>query len=591
MYIYKYTKTYIMGRKKIIHENTCVTCGNKFNPGKHKEKLNCSDECLKSYKLSHKEERMNNTFKSIKEKYGVNSYPEVKNFGKVVKQSKKEKHGDENYNNYKKIKKTLKDKYKVNSVGGLLKHKQFQEKSKTTKKEKYGNENFNNRSSAKKTSIKKYGYDHHLKDENILEKMVNTNLKKHNKKWTLLLDKSKENLKLKNQEKYNVDYFFESEKHLLVARQMKVEKIIETCNNNNLKFDVEFYEKLRNKTQSGKLKYIKYKILCLKCNKPFLSNFAETPICRFCNPISSSTIQHVELRDFLKENSIDFIENDRSLISPFEIDFLIQDHNLAIELNGNFYHAELSFGKDKNYHLNKSIQCNLKGIRLIHIFEDEWINKKKILKSLILNACQKIKNKIYARNCEFKDVLYEEKKKFLEENHLQSNDYSKHNFGLYHKGELVSLMTFCSLRLALGNKKNKNGSLELSRFCSKTNIQIVGGFEKLLKNSILKLDGAQKIITYADCRFRGLNYEDTVYYKCGFDFISTSKPSYFYVFKNNYLDRYHRFAYNKQKLIKLFSADKGKTEWKIAQENNMDRLWDCGSMKFELDISQSNFLK
>ena len=57
------------------------------------------------------------------------------------------------------------------------------------------------------------------------------------------------------------------------------------------------------------------------------------------------------------------------------------------------------------------------------------------------------------------------------------------------------------------------------------------------------------------------------------------------IFLKNYLKRYHRFVYNKQSLIKLFNSDPTKTEWQIAQENNMDRIWDCGNLKFELIIS------
>ena len=43
-------------------------------------------------------------------------------------------------------------------------------------------------------------------------------------------------------------------------------------------------------------------------------------------------------------------------------------------------------------------------------------------------------------------------------------------------------------------------------------------------------------------------------------------------------------SHNKQKLIKMFNPDKNLTEWEIARNNNMDRIWDCGSMKFELTI-------
>ena len=39
----------------------------------------------------------------------------------------------------------------------------------------------------------------------------------------------------------------------------------------------------------------------------------------------------------------------------------------------------LKYGKDKNYHLNKTLKCSEQGIQLYHIFEDEYVNKKEIV--------------------------------------------------------------------------------------------------------------------------------------------------------------------------------------------------------------------
>ena len=134
-----------------------------------------------------------------------------------------------------------------------------------------------------------------------------------------------------------------------------------------------------------------------------------------------------------------------------------------------------------------------------------------------------------------------------------------------------------------GAKKNVT-QVELSRFASKINYNIPGAFQKLLTFFIKNHKDISEIITYADCRWSGLNNENTIYNKAGFDFIHLTPPNYFYMFRNNYFNRYHRFTYNKQKLIKLFAADKSLTEWDMAKLNNMDRIWDCGSMKFSLKI-------
>ena len=52
------------------------------------------------------------------------------------------------------------------------------------------------------------------------------------------------------------------------------------------------------------------------------------------------------------------------------------DKNIAIEYDGLYWHTE-KHGKDKNYHYNKMLECNKKGIGLIQIFDDEYNNHYK----------------------------------------------------------------------------------------------------------------------------------------------------------------------------------------------------------------------
>jgi hypothetical protein len=92
-----------------------------------------------------------------------------------------------------------------------------------------------------------------------------------------------------------------------------------------------------------------------------------------------------------------------------------------------------------------------------------------------------------------------------------------------------------------------------------------------------------KIETYSDIRWSGVNPENTVYFKNGFIFQHQTPPNYWYINKENYLNRFHRFTYRKDVLIKE-GFDKNKTEWEIMQEKNYDRIWDCGSLKFIIEI-------
>lgn len=113
-----------------------------------------------------------------------------------------------------------------------------------------------------------------------------------------------------------------------------------------------------------------------------------------------------EIIDFLENHGItDIIRNDRSILDGMELDIYIPSKKIAIEYNGLKWHFE-EFGKNKNYHLNKTEKCIEKGIGLIQIFEDEWNDKKEI----VLNKLLHIFNidiglpKIMGRKCIIKEI-------------------------------------------------------------------------------------------------------------------------------------------------------------------------------------------
>jgi len=135
-------------------------------------------------------------------------------------------------------------------------------------------------------------------------------------------------------------------------------------------------------------------------------------------------------------------------------------------------------------------------------------------------------------------------------------------------------MTFGILRIALGNKKKSN-IWEMYRFCSNNGISITGGASKLFKYFI-KNYSPESIISYADKRWSIGN----LYIKMGFNKVSESFPNYFYV--QNYYKRYHRFNFRKNVLVKKLKIfDPNLSEWENMKNNGWDRIWDCGTIKFE----------
>jgi len=555
---------------------TCVYCKVNFEVKKTQKKTMCSDVCRKLYAElpENKTKRIQNSLKSLKEKYGTENIFELDFVKNKSKKTKKEKYGDENYNNSKQIKKTKKEKYGDENYNNVAKNK-------STKLEIYGDENYNNRIKAKETMKKEYGVDHAmmlleyqqkqqnslfrnygvlspLQNKEILKKLQNTNLNLYGSITPTQNHKIIEKIKQSYYDKFDDTIIFDKMKNM----------------------DIELLGEYKGLRVGNN--YNEYEFKCKKCNHKYFGTFSNNrpPICRFCYPMYKNNKHQVEFSEYFKSINIEFKENTKQEINPFELDFYFPEKKIALELNGNYYHSEIGGEKTKDYHLNKTNLCNNKNIDLFHIFEDEIIFKRDIVMSMIKNKLGFTENKLYARNCNIQEVSLSEKTKFLNENHIQGNSKDKIRIGLYDDNKLISIMTFIKLRKSMGNKEDNENFYELTRFCSLINHNVVGSFSRLLK-FFIKNYQPKKIITFSDCRFSGVNHEKTVYYKNGFTLTNQIKPRYWYFEKGNYLKRHHRFKFNKNQLLKILNIP-NTSEWEIAQILGMDRIWDCGNLRFEM---------
>lgn len=295
--------------------------------------------------------------------------------------------------------------------------------------------------------------------------------------------------------------------------------------------------------------------------------------CKKCHCNVSSGEE--EMVNFIKDNyDGEIITNDRKILDGKEIDILLPELSLGIEYDGLIWHSEKY--RNKNEMLLKQTFAKEKGIRLIHVFEDEWIKKKDICKSRILNYLGK-SERIFGRKCSIEEITKEDAKSFLEENHIQGSINSLYNIALFHENKIVSLMTFGNLRVNL-NQKSAKGKYEMLRFCNKINTTVVGGASKLLKYFIDAYN-PKEIVTYADKRWSDGN----LYEKLGFTFIHDTPQNYFYVKKSGG-KRINRFNLRKDILIKKYGCPTNKTEKEFCEEIGYYRVYDCGSKKYILKI-------
>jgi hypothetical protein len=346
---------------------------------------------------------------------------------------------------------------------------------------------------------------------------------------------------------------------------------------NKLKFDINKFIDNAKKTHGDKYDYslveyfnshTKVKIIC-----PIHGEFEQVPYdhvtehgCNKCTTSVSSI--ETEINDFITSLSFDTITSSMSIIKGHQLDIYIPSKNIAIEFDGLYWHSELK--KDKDYHLNKTELCEEKDIRLIHIFEDEWLNKQEIVKSRIKNILGITENQIYARKCKIMEIDNNTSINFLNDNHIQGSVNGSIRLGLFYNNELISLMIFNKSRLGIGKKHD---GYELSRFCNKLNFSVVGGASKLLKHFIKEYN-PKTIISYADRRWS----QGDLYKSLKFKEISINKPNYWYIFGKH---RKHRFGFRKDKLIKE-GYDGNKTEHEIMLDRGIYRIYDCGTITYKL---------
>jgi hypothetical protein len=288
----------------------------------------------------------------------------------------------------------------------------------------------------------------------------------------------------------------------------------------------------------------------------------------------------IEVKEFIESLGFDVDKyKNRKLLDGKEIDLVIEDYKLCIEYNGLYYHTE-KMGKTPNYHLDKTIECNKLGYRLIHIFEDEWLTNKELVKNKIRHILKVNSGiKIGGRNIMLKSISSDDKSKFLKENHIQGNDKSSIYYGAYYKDELVGIMTFNDKR---NMTSNIEGEYELSRFATKQNYIINGLASKILKKFISDYS-PKSIISFADRRWT-LDINDNLYTKLGFKLVKITKPNYSYY--NSKVDRYkrfHKFGFGKNNLKKKYiDLDYSKSEKELTTELGFSRIWDCGLFKYSI---------
>jgi len=345
-----------LGSHEIV-EVECDYCGKVFNKkyySYNKEIKNGKTSCFDCKDLKRKD--------VIKDKYGVENISQLLEIKEKVKLAINEKYG----------------------CDYLLQSDEIKEKINKINQEKYStnwiveSEYFKKLSDA--TNIKKYGFIYPNKSEIIKNKTRNTNINKYNCTSYLATDEFRDRLKI-----YYNNKFLEKYKEYNILK-IENENIILYCNECKSEFKMcknIFYSRIGRNS-----------LLCINCNK------------------IKYNISNVEysLQKFIKDNYTGkIVFNSRTEIKPYEIDIYLSELKIGFEFNGLYWHSEKF--KDNLYHQNKSSLCFEKGIRLIHIFENDWNDRTK---NLILNILNKKEIKNFKITNDFNKIFVEKFEKYNE---------------------------------------------------------------------------------------------------------------------------------------------------------------------------------
>lgn len=457
-------------------------------------------------------------------------------------------------------------------VEHFSKIQKFESKWSDDKKKVYNEKN-------RVTSLERYGVDHHSKTSEYLVKRETTCVERYGVTNTYLLPKVKETMI----ERYGYDTWLKSEAANISRRTRVItpeEKLRSYITFITKKLsDKEFCDILVTKNTEKFQTYIKeivdrngyycrpqiaghIGLSTSHTNKLFKrfgmqENYLIT---------KGRSFAESEITNFLKSLNVDYIIADRSILKGKEIDVYMPDHKIGIEFDGIYYHSE-SMGCHPTYHLEKTLGCESNGIQLLHIFENEWADpiKREIWKSIVRNKLGMIDNKIAARKCIFTKVTPSDARRFLDKNHLNGFKAAENHYGLIHDEELVSVMS-------IGKSYYNKGQNEIVRFASIINLNVQGGLSKMLSNI-----NTVNLITYADRRFSSpLNSSYSKY----FSKMTVTTPNWYGICKG--MDLKHRLSFTKEKVKTMIGEtfDENKTTYENMLAYGIDRIWDCGNLKF-----------
>lgn len=345
------------------------------------------------------------------------------------------------------------------------------------------------------------------------------------------------------------------------------ESVISTSRERLKSFIADDFEILKYEG-SGALTTLK----CNTCNNEFQhypGSIYKGSGCPHCNKPASRSRGEIEVYDFVKSfypnarNNVRFKNSSGSIL---ELDIYVEELKLGIEYDGLYWHSDQLKGGDAM--LEKNIFFEEFGIKVVHIFEDEWKNRNKATISYLKYVLKvSDQEKISARKCTFRFINKEESDIFLSENSLVINDSSNIQLGAFYNKHLVGVMTF---------RDSGNGNYYLDTYCP--SMMIYGGFQKMLQ-MFKDFYDPKKITGEINLRFS--DADDNILAKNGFTKVGLRDPKFFYCRGSR---RFSAKAFKKNDIKRQFPEifNESLTAYNMMELTPYFRVYDCGRAIYEM---------
>lgn len=302
---------------------------------------------------------------------------------------------------------------------------------------------------------------------------------------------------------------------------------------------------------------IPFRARCFICKEEYSPLFGDikrgTALTCGCSTFRVSAAQQ-DISDFIISVGLD--SETEYKVNGMKYDIYVPQKRLLIEYNGLKWHSDIR--KDIRKYRN-AIDADYE---FIMIFEDEWIRRQDIIKTIIKNRLGLCKyESVRPSQCSMRAVKSAEADAFYQMHHYLGGCKSNLNYAAYFESGLVACVSFKR------PTRQSKYAWELVRMAGHPDLKVHGIWPKLLGE--FRDDHQGSILSFSDNRLFG----GRLYGKMGFRMDGQIRPDYYWCKGTR---RFHKSNFRKK------PGETG-SESRLRSDEGFIKIWDLGKTRWVLE--------